>query len=150
MSAIDPVLESLKERGWRDVAAIDQALAEARITEDGWHTAIADLIRPAYLAADNPYGQAGHSGDATTWEASRGIIADCPSQERFVSGFRLRERHPDGNCHRMGLAQESPHRAVWSRHHSGVRRTRPTTTATMDGPHRAWKYSKLETLTCRI
>jgi SAM-dependent methyltransferase len=71
----DPSLESLKERAWQDVAAIDQALAEGRIDEDGWHAAMADLIRPAYLAADSPYAQAGHGGDAATWEASRGFIA---------------------------------------------------------------------------
>jgi hypothetical protein len=73
----DPILESLKEGGWREVAAINEALAEERIDEDGWHAAMAALIKPRYLAADNPYAQAGHSGNAETWEASRGFIADA-------------------------------------------------------------------------
>jgi SAM-dependent methyltransferase len=38
---------------------------------------MAALIKPAYLTADNPYAQAGHSGNAQTWEASRGFIAEA-------------------------------------------------------------------------
>ena len=57
------------------MAEINQALAAGQIDETAWHRAMADLIRPAYLAADNPYAQAGHVGDATTWEASRGFLA---------------------------------------------------------------------------
>jgi hypothetical protein len=72
---VDPVVEALKERAWRQTAVIDDALAEGGIDEAGWHAAMAELVAPAYLAAGNPYGQAGHSGDALTWEASRGIIA---------------------------------------------------------------------------
>ena len=74
---MNPTIESLKERAWREVAAIDQALAQGRIDENAWHEAMAALIKPAYLAADNPYAQAGHAGDAATWEASRGFIADA-------------------------------------------------------------------------
>jgi SAM-dependent methyltransferase len=77
MSDPDPTIERLKERAWKEVAAIDQALAEGRIDEDGWHEAMAAVIKPAYLAADNPYAQAGHGGDAVTWEASRGFIAEA-------------------------------------------------------------------------
>jgi SAM-dependent methyltransferase len=71
----DPTIEHLKERGWQEVAAINLALAEGRIDEEQWHAAMAALIRPAYLAAESPYAQAGHGGDAVTWEASRGFIA---------------------------------------------------------------------------
>jgi hypothetical protein len=77
VSSPDPSLEALKEGGWREVASINQALAEGRIDEDGWHEAMASLIKPAYLAGKNPYAQAGHSGDAVTWEASRGFIAEA-------------------------------------------------------------------------
>jgi RimJ/RimL family protein N-acetyltransferase/SAM-dependent methyltransferase len=71
----DPALEQLKERAWKEVAEINQALAEGQINEDEWHAAMTVLIKPAYLAAEGPYAQAGHEGDATTWEASRGFIA---------------------------------------------------------------------------
>ncbi len=47
-------LEGLKERGWRQIAAIDAALERGEIGEDGWHHAMADLIVPVYLAGDNP------------------------------------------------------------------------------------------------
>lgn len=68
---------SLKERAWRETAAIDRRLTAGEIDEAGWHRAMAELIAPAYLGADNPYRQAGHSGDAASWEASRGFIADA-------------------------------------------------------------------------
>jgi len=77
VSSSDPELERLKEGGWREVAAINRALDEGRINEESWHEAMASLIRPAYLAGENPYVQAGHSGDAATWEASRGFIAEA-------------------------------------------------------------------------
>ncbi len=75
MSTPNPTIERLKERAWQAVAAIDQDLAEGRIDEDGWHQAMAALVKPAYLAADNPYAQAGHDGNAESWEQSRGFIA---------------------------------------------------------------------------
>ncbi len=75
MPKLDPTLERLKERGWQEVAAINKALAQGHIDEDAWHQAMASLVKPAYLAANNPYAQAGHSGDASTWEVSRGFIA---------------------------------------------------------------------------
>lgn len=77
MTKIDPTIEVLKERGWREVAAINQALAEGQIDEAGWHEAMAGYIKPSYLAAESPYAQAGHGGDATTWEATRGFIAEA-------------------------------------------------------------------------
>jgi len=73
----DPALESHRERAWREVAAIEQAYEDVQLDEAGWHAAMAAIIKPAYLAADNPYAQAGHGGDATTWEESRGFIADA-------------------------------------------------------------------------
>lgn len=74
---LGPTIEGFKERAWREVAAINQALAEGRINEEEWHAAMAGLIKPAYLAAESPYAQAGHAGDAATWEASRGFIVEA-------------------------------------------------------------------------
>ena len=96
----DPILERLKERAWREVAAIDQALADGRIDEREWHESMAALIEPAYLSADNPYAQAGHSGNAETWEASRGFIAEALHR----SGTFL-----DVGC-ASGILMESVHR----------------------------------------
>jgi GNAT superfamily N-acetyltransferase/SAM-dependent methyltransferase len=96
----EPAVERLKERGWRRVAVINRDLAEGRIDEDGWHEAMAAMIKPAYLAAESPYGQAGHGGDATTWEASRGFIADALHK----SGTFL-----DVGC-ASGIMMESVHR----------------------------------------
>ena len=74
-------LEGLKERGWRQVAAIDAALERGDIDEDGWHRAMAELVVPTYLAGDNPRAQSGHSGDATRWEGARRLILDAADRD---------------------------------------------------------------------
>ena len=96
----DPALESLKERGWREVGAINDALSRGQIDEAGWHEAMASLIGPAYLAAESPYAQAGHGGDAATWEATRGFVAEALNR----SGTFL-----DAGC-ANGILMESVHR----------------------------------------
>ena len=77
MAESDPTIERLKEGSWREVASINNAFHGGLIDEAGWHEAMAALVKDAYLAADNPYGQAGHSGNASTWEASRAFIAEA-------------------------------------------------------------------------
>jgi len=69
-------IEALKDGGWREIAAIDAALARGEIDEDAWHRAMADLVVPAYLAAETPWGQSGKSGDEALWEEGRRHIAD--------------------------------------------------------------------------
>jgi SAM-dependent methyltransferase len=70
-------IASAKERGWREVAEIDAAFEAGRIDQDGWHAAMRALIEPAYLAADNPRAQSGHSGDAARWRQARGLLVDA-------------------------------------------------------------------------
>ncbi len=96
----DPVVERLKERSWPAVAAIDQALAEGRIDENEWHEAMSALVKPAYLSGHDPYAQAGHRGNAETWETSRGFIADALDRD----GSFL-----DVGC-ASGILMESVHR----------------------------------------
>lgn len=81
MSGVDENVESLKERGWRQVAAIDAALEGGEIDEAGWYRAVGDLIVPAYLAGDSPRAQSGHSGDAARWEAARRPILDAVARD---------------------------------------------------------------------
>jgi SAM-dependent methyltransferase len=59
------------ERGWREIAAIDEALERGDIDVEGWHRAVAALVVPAYLAAETPWQQSGKSGDAAGWERAR-------------------------------------------------------------------------------
>lgn len=70
-------LEGLKERGWRQIAAIDAALERGEIDDAGWHRALAEIIVPAYLAGDNPRAQSGHSGDERRWEQARRLLLDA-------------------------------------------------------------------------
>jgi SAM-dependent methyltransferase len=59
------------ERGWRELAVIDDALERREIDEEGWHVAVAQLIVPAYLSATTPWEQSGKSGDLAGWERGR-------------------------------------------------------------------------------
>jgi hypothetical protein len=70
-------VEALKDGGWREIAAIDAALERGEIDEAGWHRAMADLVVPAYLAAETPWGQSGKSGDEALWEEARRHIVDA-------------------------------------------------------------------------
>lgn len=46
MAEQDDELEALKVRGWRGVAAIDEAFERGAIDEEGWHRAMADSSFP--------------------------------------------------------------------------------------------------------
>lgn len=67
-------LAASKERSWREVAAIDEALAAGRIDRRGWHEAVLSLIETAYLAGDDPRAQSGYSGDEGRWRQARGLL----------------------------------------------------------------------------
>jgi len=73
---VDERIEAAKERGWREVRAIDDAHARGDLDDDGWHRAIAALIEPAYLGADTIEGGSGYTGTRGAWEHARGLIAD--------------------------------------------------------------------------
>jgi SAM-dependent methyltransferase len=70
-------LEAAKERGWRETAAIDAAYERGELDDAGWHAANADLVVPAYLAAETPEGGSGSSRDAAGWERARSLVADA-------------------------------------------------------------------------
>ncbi len=67
----------LKENKWREVAEIDELLERGEIDEADWHGRQQELIVPAYLAADTPWGQSGKTGTAEDWERSRSHVADA-------------------------------------------------------------------------
>jgi 2-polyprenyl-3-methyl-5-hydroxy-6-metoxy-1,4-benzoquinol methylase len=73
----DESLARHKERGWRELGVIDEALLRGEIDEDGWHARVLDIIEPAYLAAETPQGQSGRSGDAAGWEHARRLLLDA-------------------------------------------------------------------------
>ncbi|MGW2629515.1 class I SAM-dependent methyltransferase [Streptomyces chattanoogensis] len=73
----DDSVAGLKERAWREVAAIDAALAAGEIDEAGWHAAVAELVRPAYLAAVTPWGQSGMGRGAADWVAARRFVLEA-------------------------------------------------------------------------
>lgn len=62
---------------WREIAEIDARLERGEIDEEGWHAAMADLIRPAYLAAPTPWQGSGKQGSADDWEYARSHVADA-------------------------------------------------------------------------
>ena len=73
----DATLAGHKERAWRELGVIDQALLRGDIDEQAWHERILAIVEPAYLAAPTPQGQSGHSGDAVRWEHARRLLLDA-------------------------------------------------------------------------
>ncbi|MFF4814516.1 class I SAM-dependent methyltransferase [Kitasatospora sp. NPDC001309] len=69
-------IASAKERGWSDLAPIDDAYQAGEITATEWHAAVLGVIEPAYLNGDNPRAQSGHSGDETRWREARSLLVN--------------------------------------------------------------------------
>ena len=76
----DGSLAGHKERAWRELGVIDEALLRGDIDEERWHRDVLDIVEPAYLAAATPQGQSGHSGDAVRWEQARRLLLDAIPQ----------------------------------------------------------------------
>jgi len=74
---VDEELEAAKERGWREVAAINAAYERGELDDAGWHEAVAAIVVPAYLAAETVEGGSGSSRDAGGWEYARSLLADA-------------------------------------------------------------------------
>jgi len=72
----DEDIAAARERGWRQLAPIDEAFAAGRIDRATWHAKVLDVIEPAYLAGDNPRAQSGHSGNAAQWRNARSLLVD--------------------------------------------------------------------------
>ncbi|KAA2263692.1 class I SAM-dependent methyltransferase [Solihabitans fulvus] len=70
-------VDALVDGGWREIAAIDAALRSGAIDEAGWHEAMANLLRPNYLAATTPWAQSGKGGDEADWIAGRRFVVDA-------------------------------------------------------------------------
>lgn len=66
-----------RDLAWRQVAEIDARLDRGEIDEAGWHAAMADMIVPAYLAAETPWEGSGKQGTEADWEYARRLIADA-------------------------------------------------------------------------
>ena len=73
-------IQATIERGWREVAAIEEAFASGEIGQAGWHSRMAALIVPAYLSGDNPRAQSGYSGTEADWRQARELVADAISR----------------------------------------------------------------------
>ena len=73
----DESLAAHKEGGWRELGVVDEALLRGEIDEEGWHRRTLEIVEPAYLAAETPQGQSGHSGDAVRWEQARRLLLDA-------------------------------------------------------------------------
>jgi hypothetical protein len=70
-------VEATIERGWREVAEIDDAYERGEIDQAGWHARMAALIVPAYLRGANPRAQSGYGGDEADWRQARSLVAEA-------------------------------------------------------------------------
>jgi SAM-dependent methyltransferase len=73
----DTSLKAAKNGAYDLLERLEAALEAGEIDEEGWYREVAAVITPAYLAADNPRAQSGHSGDDAHWTQARGLIVDA-------------------------------------------------------------------------
>ena len=69
-------IEAIKDRAYWLTERVDAALEAGHIDESEWHRRIGEVITPAYLAADTPWGQSGKIGDECAWAYARSLICD--------------------------------------------------------------------------
>ncbi len=74
-------LKAAKNRAYQLLERVEAALERGEIDEEGWYREVAAVITPAYLAADNPRSQSGHSGDDARWEHARSLICDAVDRD---------------------------------------------------------------------
>ena len=73
----DPSIELVKNRAHDFCVEQQRRLDEGEITEAEWFDAYKRFFTANYLAAENPRAQAGHSGEATAYRYSRGMIIEA-------------------------------------------------------------------------
>jgi SAM-dependent methyltransferase len=72
-----PPIQASIERGWREMAAIDEAYARGEIDDAGWYARVEAQLVAKYLQGDNPRAQSGYSGDEAAWEQARSLVAEA-------------------------------------------------------------------------
>ena len=73
-------IDAAKNRGHELLARTDAALAHGRISEAQWYQQVDAAITPAYIGADGPRAQSGHSGNEEHWTQARSIVAEAFDQ----------------------------------------------------------------------
>lgn len=78
---------------------------------------MAELVVPAYLAADNPRGQSGYGGDEARWKHARGLLVGVFNEERkarateaLVAGWGF---EVTGRAERPHRDERLAYRAFW-------------------------------------
>ena len=74
----------LKENRWREVAEIDHRFERGEIDDEQWHRAMAQLVVPAYLAADTPWEQSGKTGSRADWVGARSLVGDAIERDGSI------------------------------------------------------------------
>jgi hypothetical protein len=69
------------DNGWREIAAIDSALADGVIDQQGWHEAMAGLLREPYLNARTPWQQSGKGGTEADWVKARQFLVNAVDRD---------------------------------------------------------------------
>ncbi len=70
-------IQATIERAWREVAAVEGAFESGQIDEVEWHSRMAALVVPAYLAGSNPRAQSGYHGSEEDWRQARSLVAEA-------------------------------------------------------------------------
>ncbi len=70
-------IAAVKDKAHWLTERVEAALESGEIDEAEWHRQVAEVITPAYLAADTPWGQSGKMGDEDGWNYARSLICDA-------------------------------------------------------------------------
>jgi len=73
-------IEHAKNKAHESLSRNNAAFAAGEIDEADWFLA-GQVSTAAYLAADNPRSQSGHSGDKAHWKHARSLIGDAISRD---------------------------------------------------------------------
>ena len=76
MTEREPI-EAVKDKASWLTERVEAALESGEIDEAEWHRQVGEVITPAYLAADTPWGQSGKTGDEDGWNYARSLICDA-------------------------------------------------------------------------
>ena len=74
-------IELAKNRAHELLERLEVRLERGEIDEDRWYREVAAVITPAYLAANDPRAQSGHSGDAVRWAHARSLVANAVDRD---------------------------------------------------------------------
>ena len=93
-------IERAKNRASSILAKLDAALEKGEIDEERWYREVWSVLTPAYLDADNPRAQSGHSGGEAHWIQARSLVCDTVDRDGVFPDIGCANGHLMNRIHR--------------------------------------------------